>query len=347
MLLLSPALVAAHPGRTDSNGGHTCRTNCEKWGLEYGEYHYHNGGPAKPAPRATVPKSTPKPAPQPAPAQPKKEQAPVMTKPKPNPKPQTDFKQKEADQHYNKALDLYREKAYADALAELEKIEALDKQDNKSKTLVQKTLAALLKEGERAKKENNFKLAKENFEVLLAHDKTDTTSKEKAKKQLAAIEQEEKFNNLLKQSELALDQHQYKEALKHLNQAKEIHDTHPVSAAFMNVFTVAAESADLAYEKKEFKKAETLYEFLIQEVTNEKDKHGYQDRLKKIKEIKQIGDTFDIDIATLQGDSLYSQLMAQEIDKPYTKELADSIRGYLNKSKTQKFIYRARDEEIF
>lgn len=34
----------AHPGRTDSNGGHTCRTNCEKWGLEYGEYHYHNGG---------------------------------------------------------------------------------------------------------------------------------------------------------------------------------------------------------------------------------------------------------------------------------------------------------------
>lgn len=36
--------VQAHPGRTDANGGHTCRTNCEKWGLEYGEYHYHNGG---------------------------------------------------------------------------------------------------------------------------------------------------------------------------------------------------------------------------------------------------------------------------------------------------------------
>lgn len=40
----SMAAVSAHPGRTDSNGGHTCRTNCEKWGLEYGEYHYHNGG---------------------------------------------------------------------------------------------------------------------------------------------------------------------------------------------------------------------------------------------------------------------------------------------------------------
>ncbi|WP_371811545.1 YHYH domain-containing protein [Sporosarcina sp. Te-1] len=36
--------TSAHPGRTDSSGGHTCRTNCAKWGLETGEYHYHNGG---------------------------------------------------------------------------------------------------------------------------------------------------------------------------------------------------------------------------------------------------------------------------------------------------------------
>ncbi|MCG7378841.1 copper amine oxidase N-terminal domain-containing protein [Paenibacillus sp. ACRSA] len=43
-LLSSATSVFAHPGRTDSNGGHTCWTNCAKWGLEYGEYHYHNGG---------------------------------------------------------------------------------------------------------------------------------------------------------------------------------------------------------------------------------------------------------------------------------------------------------------
>jgi hypothetical protein len=36
--------VEAHPGRTDASGGHTCRTNCENWGLSYGEYHYHGGG---------------------------------------------------------------------------------------------------------------------------------------------------------------------------------------------------------------------------------------------------------------------------------------------------------------
>lgn len=47
MLLVYPVLTTnawAHPGRTDSNGGHTCRTNCEKWGYKTGEYHYHNGG---------------------------------------------------------------------------------------------------------------------------------------------------------------------------------------------------------------------------------------------------------------------------------------------------------------
>lgn len=32
----------AHPGNTDMYGCHTCRTNCFRWGLSYGEYHCHN-----------------------------------------------------------------------------------------------------------------------------------------------------------------------------------------------------------------------------------------------------------------------------------------------------------------
>lgn len=39
---MSTISIIAHPGNTDSNGGHTCRTNCSSWGLQYGEYHYHN-----------------------------------------------------------------------------------------------------------------------------------------------------------------------------------------------------------------------------------------------------------------------------------------------------------------
>jgi len=44
MGVLAVTPVAAHPGPTYSDGGHSCRTNCPSWGLEYGEYHYHNGG---------------------------------------------------------------------------------------------------------------------------------------------------------------------------------------------------------------------------------------------------------------------------------------------------------------
>lgn len=43
ILLILPLSVFGHPGRTDVNGCHTCRTNCESWGLKYGEYHCHNG----------------------------------------------------------------------------------------------------------------------------------------------------------------------------------------------------------------------------------------------------------------------------------------------------------------
>lgn len=43
LLFMASSIANAHPGRTDSKGGHYCRTNCAKWGLKDGEYHYHNG----------------------------------------------------------------------------------------------------------------------------------------------------------------------------------------------------------------------------------------------------------------------------------------------------------------
>jgi hypothetical protein len=50
------SFVSAHPGRTDSSGCHTCRTNCSNWGLSSGEYHCHNAK-AVPQPEAPI-KST-------------------------------------------------------------------------------------------------------------------------------------------------------------------------------------------------------------------------------------------------------------------------------------------------
>lgn len=43
LIAMMPTLVLAHPGRTDANGCHYCRTNCAKYGLGDGEYHCHDG----------------------------------------------------------------------------------------------------------------------------------------------------------------------------------------------------------------------------------------------------------------------------------------------------------------
>jgi hypothetical protein len=50
--------VEAHPGGTDSNGGHRCWTNCEQWGLKYGEYHYSNGSVSNNNDAVTAPDTT-------------------------------------------------------------------------------------------------------------------------------------------------------------------------------------------------------------------------------------------------------------------------------------------------
>jgi len=71
VVLFGAGDIEAHPGRTDPSGGHTCRKNCPSWGLEYGEYHYHNGG-------YTIPYSTPYSTPY---------TTPIIPSPKPSPKP--------------------------------------------------------------------------------------------------------------------------------------------------------------------------------------------------------------------------------------------------------------------
>ena len=42
LILMLISEVYGHPGRTNSEGCHTCKTNCEQYGLQYGEYHCHN-----------------------------------------------------------------------------------------------------------------------------------------------------------------------------------------------------------------------------------------------------------------------------------------------------------------
>lgn len=44
VFMASPLFVNAHPGNTDSSGGHYCRTNCSSWGVPWNQWHSHSGG---------------------------------------------------------------------------------------------------------------------------------------------------------------------------------------------------------------------------------------------------------------------------------------------------------------
>jgi len=41
---ISVHIAQAHSGGTDSRGCHTCRTNCPRYGLYFGQYHCHSAG---------------------------------------------------------------------------------------------------------------------------------------------------------------------------------------------------------------------------------------------------------------------------------------------------------------
>jgi len=40
-VVVSAGSAFSHPGRTDKNGCHYCRTNCEKWGVPKNQKHCH------------------------------------------------------------------------------------------------------------------------------------------------------------------------------------------------------------------------------------------------------------------------------------------------------------------
>ena len=123
LVLLTSTSIQAHPGRTDSNGCHTCRTNCEKWGLAYGEYHCHNGGGTSSSGGTSAPSTSGSSTPSPSTPQPVQEAKPKVEVPA---QPKIDyakegaadgysFKMKNPDKTLEDVTYTYSQKAYKTA----------------------------------------------------------------------------------------------------------------------------------------------------------------------------------------------------------------------------------------
>ena len=138
LVLPTSTSIQAHPGRTDSNGCHTCRTNCEKWGLAYGEYHCHNGGGTSSSGGTSAPSTSGSSTPSPSTPQPVQEAKPKVKVPA---QPKIDyakegaadgysFKMKNPDKTLEDVTYTYSQKAYKTAY---------DDAEQKVKTVLQDT----------------------------------------------------------------------------------------------------------------------------------------------------------------------------------------------------------------
>ncbi len=304
-LLLIPSQSSAHPGRTDANGGHTCRTNCEKWGLEYGEYHYHNGGNSGGSGGA-VKKETPPPAPAPATTEkvtPPPAQAPKVDQKKlEEQRKQEELERKRAEEE-EKARQKARQKAIKDrGLGEKEGAEkAKDDFENEEEKdpdkhikgksphyakAFKKSYAAAWKE-----KEEQKEYFDQGYEQGLSQEKMDL--KEVPKKRQGVFEEGFKKGN--KERVKKIKKEQYELGKKHGLKKKEINPGNKDRKRYVEAYNDGYKAGIKKTITKEGKKsANTNYSVKIpKQYKDHKDyskwyKEGF-DSNKKAAEVRKAG----------------------------------------------------------
>lgn len=297
LALMLPSIANAHPGRTDSNGGHTCYTNCEKWGLEYGEYHYHNDGDSSTSNSEsnsntdTKSESNTNSSPEPKSnsytnsnsksTSESSNDKPATEKPKAKPKPKIDKKQVQADEHYQNAVNYFENEKYKKALKELDKIYDLKRDDNKTDKLVQNSLTAMYKLAKIHLDDEEYEKAKELLEFILDFPHTNKQIIEKAEKLLDNVILFEDISLLLTKAETAKDNKEYEEALSFINEARDLKEIDDISSLFDTIMDDILDEAQAAHLKNEFEKAISLYTLLEEHVNSSKLEEDYQATIHK------------------------------------------------------------------
>lgn len=372
-MLFLPSVSDAHPGRTDSNGGHTCRTNCEKWGLEYGEYHYHNDGDTSNSgssnnsdtdtnntdsstesnsDSSNDTNSSTKSKSESESSSPKnnENETPAETKPKPEPKPKVDKKQLKADQHYEEARDYYNDDKYKEALEELDKIYDLKRNDDKTDQLVSDTFAALYIKAESNLKKERYEDARELLEIILDYKHMDSKMEKKANKLLDKVELQEKISDLLGEAKSAIDNQEYEEALSIIEEANELKETKEATSLFKTTLDDILNNAESNYNDNEFEKAKEYYNILHEHTESTKIKEEYQIIIDQIEEILFLQTEYKLDTIDINDNSLFITLINdKEKETNYNVDVVKQVSTFLtenNGEKDIKFIFNTDIKEL-
>lgn len=324
LLLLLPFTASAHPGRTDSNGGHTCRTNCEKWGLEYGEYHYHNGG-------STSNSSS------------------NISKPVPStPEPKIDEEQVKAENYYTVATNLYNSKNYKEAIGELEKIYELNKDSSKTDSLIQKSVYAIYELAESKANTGEYSIAKDYAVYIKENRHSNDVIKQKANGLLKQMEDNEKIDELLYKATNARDEKDYEETFGIIQEAQKIKELDKIKSFYNETVESLTSDAEEAFHQKQYKDAKKLYKLLVKKTDTPTVISQYQKKLQRLEGEQLLQKSFDIKTADIEGRSLFNHLMEDENNTQYDKNIVNILKDSLHvgTDNARKFIFNIKIEEL-
>lgn len=345
LMLLLPSIIDAHPGRTDSNGGHTCRTNCAKWGLEDGEYHYHNGGGSSNSGSESSSSGS-------SSGSGSKSNSPPVesstSKPEPKPQPKIDEKQVQADEHYKKATDYFNNDKYYEALKELDKIYELDRDDSKTNELIQNSLTAIYNSAVANLDDKNYEKPKELLDFILDYKRSDKKLKEKADELLKEVILVEEIDNLLSKAKSAQDKKKYEEAISYIEEANRLKETKDISTLFDTIINDILDDAEAAYQKSEFENANHLYTLLEKHANSAGLEDDYQAIIYQIHDLQLIQNKYGLESNHFNGDSLFSQLTEGKNETDYNLDIVNEIKSYLSEIKEEvtTFIYEINIKEL-
>ncbi|MFJ8264778.1 hypothetical protein [Peribacillus asahii] len=337
-VLLLPFTASAHPGRTDSGGGHYCRTNCEQWGEVPGGYHYHNGGSSSGGSSSSSNSSS---------SGSTSESAPATSAPESEPK--VDEDQVQADQYYKTANDLYNSADYQDAITELEKIYELNKSDSKTDNLVQKSVTAIYELAESAVSEGDYPTAKDHLDYIQEYQRSSNQIKQKANKLLEQIEENEAIEDLLSNARTARDENDYEETLSFIQQAQKIKDSEEIKSFYNETVESLTNDAEVAYQNKQYKQAKKLYKLLVKITATPKLKSQYEMTLQQIQDEHLLQESFEIDTENIKGNSLFNHLMEEANETPYNENVVNNLKSSLEEAAddAMHFIFNVNIKELF
>lgn len=331
MFLLVTSTVNAHPGRTDSNGGHHCWTNCEKWGYETGEYHYHNDGNDSSSSGSSS--SSNSDANQ---SSGKSSTGSSTSKPKPNPQPKVDEKQVKANQHYQTGLNAYNNANYRDAIDELEKIYDLDKVDDKTKELIQNSLLKIYGLAETAHNKDDFETAKEHLTYIQDHVRSSDTLQEKAAKLLEQTNLNEKVGGILSEAKSLIEEEEFESAIEELEKVYELKETDDeTDVLIQKTLESMYEAAEAAFNKDSYENAKE-YLIYIQDYVHASD--SLKEKSKKL--LKQI--KINEEVETLLSSA--SNSLKQEEFEEAIKYIQDARE--LSDNKEIEMLYKEAIEHL-